>query len=516
MLLGIDIGGTKCALVRAEVVDGQVRIVEKRRFETRGVTETLDEIFRTADELLPFDAIGISCGGPLDEERGVIMSPPNLPGWNGVTIVEMLNSRFGVPVKLLNDANACALAEWRFGAGKGTRNMVFLTFGTGLGAGIILDGELYSGTNGNAGEVGHIRLTDGGPVGFGKAGSFEGFCSGGGISKLNALMNPEEGCEGIDAKALAERARAGDAKALAVFEKSAEMLGKGLAIIADVLNPERIVIGSVFARAEDLFRPRMERVLESEALAESLSVLRVVPAELGEQIGDFAAVAVAKMAYESPDASRKIREYKYTDELVERYPALLPCKPFVIEAINEIVASCDRGGKVLLAGNGGSAADCEHISGEFLKGFLMKREPVGEEAEALVRVLGANGMKLQRGIGAIPLTSLSAALSAFANDVEPELVFAQLVYALGKKGDVLIGISTSGNSKNVLRAAKCASALGIKSVALVGDGGGALSEVCDVVIKVPERETFKVQELHLPVYHAICADVEAILFGNTK
>jgi phosphoheptose isomerase len=140
------------------------------------------------------------------------------------------------------------------------------------------------------------------------------------------------------------------------------------------------------------------------------------------------------------------------------------------------------------------------------------RRPEGEELAALTEALGEDAPKLQRGVAAVPLTSLSASLSAFANDVDPELVFAQLTYALGKKEDVLICLSTSGNSKNVVKAAKVAKALGIKTIGMSGEGGGAFLSICDVTINAPSRETYKVQEYHLPIYHAICAEVERILF----
>lgn len=205
---------------------------------------------------------------------------------------------------------------------------------------------------------------------------------------------------------------------------------------------------------------------------------------------------------------------KYTDELCERYPALAGVKNEVEAAINTIISAYRLGGKILLCGNGGSAADCEHISGEFLKGFIMKREPVGEELAALSSELKEDAIKLQRGVPAIPLSSLSASLTAFMNDVDPSLVYAQLVYALGKSGDVLIALSTSGNSKNIVSAVKCAKALGIKTVALTGKCGGVLASLADLTVKVPENETYKVQEYHLPVYHAICADVEDVLFGE--
>ena len=139
MYIGIDIGGTKCAVIKAEINNGGELVIEKKeKFETSSCNVTIEKIMRAVEGMLPCRAIGISCGGPLDEEMGIIKSPPNLPGWDDVHIVDILKERFGVPVAIQNDANACALAEWRFGAGTGTRNMVFLTFGTGLGGGIIL------------------------------------------------------------------------------------------------------------------------------------------------------------------------------------------------------------------------------------------------------------------------------------------------------------------------------------------------------------------------------------------
>ena len=190
-ILGFDIGGTKCAAITAEWDNKNIRLIDKVSCPTEKCPpeEMIEKLMSLADTILKGmpDRIGISCGGPLDSKRGVIMSPPNLPTWDNVEIVKQVEEHYGVPVTLQNDANACAVAEWKFGAGRGKRNVVFLTFGTGLGAGLILDGKLYTGTNDNAGEVGHIRLDSFGPVGYGKAGSFEGFCSGGGIAQLAAL-----------------------------------------------------------------------------------------------------------------------------------------------------------------------------------------------------------------------------------------------------------------------------------------------------------------------------------------
>lgn len=313
MIIGIDIGGTKCAVIKAEADEENIRITDKIRFETKGMkpNEAI-ALFDDAIEKFSADekpkAIGISCGGPLDSKKGVIMSPPNLIGWDDVHITEHFTEKFGVPAYLENDANACALAEWMYGAGKGTRNMVFLTFGSGLGAGIILDGRLYSGTNGNAGECGHIRLSENGPAGYGKCGSFEGFCSGNGIASLGrekareALQNgikpyfcndsPE--LDTITAKSIADAANEGDETAVDVYRISGEKLGYGLSILIDILNPEAIVIGSVFARSENLLRAHAEKVIAKEALTANASVCRLLPAALGEKIGDYAAIAIAQ------------------------------------------------------------------------------------------------------------------------------------------------------------------------------------------------------------------------------
>ena len=311
-ILGFDIGGTKCAALVAEWDGENVRVLDKVRLKTDTsipASEMIHRLIDAADGILTEkpEAIGISSGGPLDSERGVIMSPPNLPGWDNVEIVGMMEGHSGVKARLRNDANACAVAEWKFGAGRGTKNMVFLTFGTGLGAGLILDGRLYNGTNGNAGEVGHVRLDEDGPVGFGKAGSFEGFCSGGGIARLAWKMALDgvknntppayyrEGMTQSDVSAMtvAEAAKQGDVTALLVYRISAERLGRGLAIIVDVLNPERIVIGSVFARSQELFLDTMQAVLKEEALSCALDVCSVVPAQLGDSVGDYAAIAAA-------------------------------------------------------------------------------------------------------------------------------------------------------------------------------------------------------------------------------
>lgn len=308
MFTGIDIGGTKCAVI----VGDECGIKEKIRFDTTDVDETLGNIIKGAEKIGVGKAIGISCGGPLDSKKGVIMSPPNLPGWDNIEIVKILEEKFKVSVGIQNDANACALAEWRFGAGKGSKNMIFLTFGTGMGAGLILDGKLYSGTNDMAGEIGHIRMEKYGPVGYGKAGSFEGFCSGGGIAQIGKMIAMEKlqcgesvpFCKNFDeldkitAKNIAESAKSGDKAALTVYDICAEKLGAGLSILIDILNPEKIVIGSIFERSGELMREKMQQIIEKEALFYARNVCEIVPAKLGDSIGDWAAIAVAADVFE--------------------------------------------------------------------------------------------------------------------------------------------------------------------------------------------------------------------------
>jgi glucokinase len=311
--LGLDVGGTKCSVV---VGDNTFAIKKKIVFETRTergyqliLSDFKDNIRLLLREFQGFNLkrIGISCGGPLDSKKGLINSPPNLPGWDRVPVIKIFSEEFGVETALQNDANACALAEWLMGAGRGTSNMIFLTFGTGMGGGLILNGRLYSGTNDLGGEVGHIRLAKDGPVGFGKAGSFEGYCSGGGIAQLAKSVVSERLKKGmpvdfcptadriseIDTRMVAQAAVAGDPVAYEIIRTSSEYLGQGLSILIDILNPECIVIGSIYARNELLFKSLIEPVLRREAIPAALEVCRIVPAELGDSIGDYAALCVA-------------------------------------------------------------------------------------------------------------------------------------------------------------------------------------------------------------------------------
>lgn len=206
------------------------------------------------------------------------------------------------------------------------------------------------------------------------------------------------------------------------------------------------------------------------------------------------------------------------EKLTVGIPGLKCCKQVITDAFLLIKGCYDNGGKILICGNGGSAADAEHITGELMKGFLLKRE-IGKSAYDRIKAVFPNeadylAEKLQGALPAISLVSHSALSTAYINDVASDMVFAQQVYGYGKPGDLLIGLSTSGNSGNVVNAVKVAKAFGLSAIGLTGQTGGAMEAVCDVCIKVPAMETYRVQEYHLPVYHALCAMIEAEYFGT--
>lgn len=317
--IGIDIGGTKCAVVLGDVDGSNVKFTGTSFFPTikdNTYTSTLNIIESEIIKLIEannlkfsdISSFGISCGGPLDSKKGIIMSPPNLPGWDDVHIVKYFEQKYNIKTVLENDANACALAEWQFGAGKDKNlsNVIFITCGTGFGAGLILDGKLYSGTNGMAGEIGHIRYEKFGPVGYGKSGTFEGFCSGGGIAQIAKMKLIElfqmgkkaSFCDNINdidkitAKIVADAANNGDELALEIYKISGRYLGYALSILIDLLNPEMIIIGSIYRRCENLLKSEVEYILNEEALKYSLEVCKVVPAVLEDDIGLYAALAL--------------------------------------------------------------------------------------------------------------------------------------------------------------------------------------------------------------------------------
>jgi len=310
--VGVDIGGTKTAVVIAQRPPAMLKRIEFPTLPQQGPERAIELIKQSIHEAMrstgirraAVGAIGVSCGGPLNQRAGVIQAPPNLATWVDVPITAILSDALGLDCRLENDADAGAVAEHRYGAGRGTQHMVFLTMGTGLGAGIISDGRLLRGAAGQAGEIGHVRLSAEGPVGYHKAGSVEGWASGGGMAQaaaqeVKAAIQRGEPTElaskldGLTAKDVAEAARRGDAVAMRIVESTGGRLGEALAILVDLLNPERIVVGGLAMRlGETLLKPA-RRAMEREALPGSARICEVVPASLGEAIGDVAAIAVA-------------------------------------------------------------------------------------------------------------------------------------------------------------------------------------------------------------------------------
>jgi glucokinase len=277
----------------------------------RAIELIKDSIYKLIDsegaERARLGDIGVSCGGPLDQSTGVIMAPPNLATWVDVPITSILREEFGLACRMENDANAGAVAEHRFGAGLGTRHMIFLTMGTGFGAGVIADGRLLSGASGQAGEIGHVRLSPDGPTGYNKAGSVEGWVSGGGMAQVArqavesaismggiTMLSAKLAANGVlTAKDVADAAQQGDELAGRIIRDTGSRLGESLAILVDLFNPERIVIGGLAMRMGERLLEPARRMMEREALPASAKICQVVPASLGERIGDVAAICVA-------------------------------------------------------------------------------------------------------------------------------------------------------------------------------------------------------------------------------
>lgn len=313
---GVDIGGTKTAIVLSSNPPTVLKRIEFPTRAAEGPEPTMHRIISAirealfSQQLTPSDlhAIGVSCGSPLDPITGMIMAPPNLPTWQNVPITYLLTNEFGVNCYLENDANAGALAEHHYGAGKGTQNMVFLTMGTGLGAGLIFDGRLYRGTCFAAGEIGHVRLTRSGPIGYHKVGSAEGWASGAGMAQV-AVQNVRKALERGQVTTLTEsdhnaaaypsaeevwkKAQEGDAIARRIIHNTGRKLGVVMAILIDLLNPECIVVGGLAIRMGDAILEPAQETARRESLGPSFDVCSITSAGLSEQIGDVASLCIA-------------------------------------------------------------------------------------------------------------------------------------------------------------------------------------------------------------------------------
>lgn len=305
-ILGFDIGGTKSAVllgtVDGDIVDRISAITEL----TEGPLATVGRLIRDSRTLIERNGlkagelagVGIVCGGPLDPKTGMILAPPNLPGWDEVPIVDIVEKQMGLPAALENDADSCALAEFFFGAGMYKNNVISLTWGTGIGSGMVLNGKLYSGTRGAAGEIGHVTYKDNGRLcGCGKRGCIEAHGSGSSMVRI-AVEELESGrvsslsrVDHVDGMAICDAARGGDELALEVLRNAARAMGRAVSIVAQILNPEVITLGTMAHKAPDLLMPEVLRVVEEEVWPGNRDGLVVIPSPLGDGIQDLSAIA---------------------------------------------------------------------------------------------------------------------------------------------------------------------------------------------------------------------------------
>lgn len=311
-ILGIDIGGTKLAV---GLVTPEGELVAQARTATQ-VKEGPDRIIDRLVDLCrstvreagvgwpAIVAAGVGCGGPLDPITGTILAPPNLPGWVAVPLVDRLKNALGLPVYLDNDANAGALGEHRFGAGRGVANMVYLTISTGIGGGIIIDNRLYQGQNGNAGEIGHMSVVyDGRPCNCGSRGCLEAYASGTNIAARarEAVAGGASSCmaelagsvDGITGEVLAQALERNDPVAVAIWGETVAILGAGIANVINIFNPQRVVIGGGITNFGHLLFDPVRKIALQRAMPPLASVAEIVPAQLGAQVGVLGAAAVA-------------------------------------------------------------------------------------------------------------------------------------------------------------------------------------------------------------------------------
>ncbi|RKU31412.1 transcriptional regulator [Candidatus Poribacteria bacterium] len=311
-VVGIDIGGTKLATV---VADKNGRILNKIRKPTQSdkgpefAIQTLFEmIYQTIKDAeldkKDISGIGVSCGGPLDTQTGIVYSPPNLPGWDAFPLKDRLESEFHINTVIENDANASALAEYRFGGGKGYNIVLYMTMSTGIGGGIVINGEIYHGANDSAGEVGHQILLPNGPqCGCGKRGCLEALCSGPAIArraKQAVENNPDslilsianDDINSIKSEHVLEAARHGDKIALKLIDVTAYYMGWGIANLVNIINPDIVLLGTIAIAAGDLLIDPICKTVEDLAMTRPAEIVTIKPAELGEKLGDMAAISL--------------------------------------------------------------------------------------------------------------------------------------------------------------------------------------------------------------------------------
>lgn len=300
LYLGLDIGGTKCAAVIGNANGELLDRIEWHSFAERGSAFMVEALCKYGKELLQKHpgviAVGASIGGPLDAARGIIKSPPNLPDWENVMLKDIIENELGLPCRVEHDAAACALAEARWGAGVGATRLVYLTCGTGLGVGLVFDGEIYRGAAGQNAEIGHARFREDGPDAFHKRGSVEAFCAAGALGKIAAWKFPQRWTQPPAGKDLASLAEAGDEQAKVVLEISARSIGELCANIGDFLRPDMILIGSLGQYLGEDWMALVRREFVEESLPQTVEHCVIRTCALGPRLQDCSALIVAVSA----------------------------------------------------------------------------------------------------------------------------------------------------------------------------------------------------------------------------
>jgi glucokinase len=301
-IIGLDIGGTKTACVEGAFDATILQRVEMPTNAQLPFHVTFPEITSRVQSLIvnanragrTIAAISVSIGGPLKIGEGILIDPPHLTGWHHVPLKQHLGQSFpGIPICIEHDGNAGALAEFHFGVGKTRPNLqhlIFLTFGTGIGAGFIVNGGILRGATDTAGEIGHWRLAEDGPLAFGKRGCWESFASGAGLIHLAAQMHPARWSPDTPIRDLVDAILRDDPQALEVAARAGHWMGRGLSLLIDALNPQVIVFGSLgVVLGERIFAPA-RKVIEEEALPQAAAACEIIPSVLGNSIGDIAAL----------------------------------------------------------------------------------------------------------------------------------------------------------------------------------------------------------------------------------
>ncbi|SNY55322.1 ROK family protein [Paractinoplanes atraurantiacus] len=443
-------------------------------------------------------AVGLACGGPLDAASGTVMSPPHLPGWTRVPIGPLAAEAFGVPFALENDATAAAVAEYRFGAGRGTGTMLYLTVSTGIGGGAIVGGRLHRGAAGNGGEFGHIIVRRGGRLcACGRRGCVEAYASGSAIAQRAA-----EACgRAMTAADVTAAVAAGDPAAAAVWAETADLLGAAVADLVNVFEPDLVVLGGGVTRCGDMLLGPVREVVAREAMPPAARAARVEPAALGDRVGVIGAgvVALALPLEDSPatgttGSERAMAHWmeSHLDEHVAVASAL-GALTAEIRAAGELV--CRRlagGGTVYTLGNGGSAADAQHLTGELVGHFKRHRRP----------------------LPAVTLSADPSVLTCVANDYAYADVFARQIEALARPQDVVVAFTTSGRSPNVTSALAAGRARGALTLLFAGGDGGPATVHADRVLLVPSKSSQRIQEMHTLMLHMISEMVDAWAAGE--